>query len=201
MSSAPYPPERIADLTLTVQSADMVRIFDRKYRDNPLGTGPGDSRLCAKADNYHVLYASPDFTTSFLETVVRDRYARPKPAAERKLFYREISMRVSANLMVPNTESLNLLDLRGDGCVRLGVGTDAIRAEDHGEGRTLGRNLHDDPANLDGILFSSRLTGQDVYAIFDRATNKLIAETARELSDDMRLPEILDRYGITLIRS
>lgn len=53
----------------------------------PLGTGPGDSRFCAKGDNHAVLYAAPEFTTAFIETIVRDRFTH---MSKRKVLYKEI---------------------------------------------------------------------------------------------------------------
>ena len=47
-----------------------------RYQATPLGSSPADSRFCSRGAGYSVLYASPDFATAFIETVVRDRFMR-----------------------------------------------------------------------------------------------------------------------------
>ena len=58
-------------------SAHSYRIVPRRYLVAPLGAPTADSRFCGKTEGYTVLYASPDFATAFLETVVRDIPPRP----------------------------------------------------------------------------------------------------------------------------
>ncbi len=53
--------------------------------------------------------------------------------------------------------------------------------------------------DIDGLLFSSRLTGADVFAVFDRGITKLEAADAGMLPDHPDLPDVLSKYGITLI--
>ena len=94
---------------------------------------------------------------------------------------------------------LRLLDLRQDGCVKLGAPTDAVNARSHAAGRALGRAIHADHKDVDGLLFSSRLTGADAYAVFDRALAKLDASASALLQDHPALPNVLSEYGIQLI--
>ena len=94
---------------------------------------------------------------------------------------------------------LSLLDLRRDGCVRLGAPTDAVKARNHAAGRALGRGIHAGHAEVDGLLFSSRLTGAHFYAVFDRAIGKLDATHSGMLPDHPGLARVLSRYSIKLI--
>jgi len=55
---------------------------------------------------------------------------------------------------------------------------------------------HDD---IDGLLFSSRLTGADIYAVFDRGTRKLYAEETGALPDHPDLPTVPSMCSIRLI--
>ena len=45
----------------------------------------------------------------------------------------------------------------------------------------------------------SRLTGEDVIAVFDRGTRKLDSSDGGRLMDHPELPEVLERYGIGLV--
>ena len=196
MTAAAYPRERIEDVLLPARLPSGYRIMARKHLPTPLGTAPADSRFCAKSDGYTVLYAAPDFTTAFVETVVRDRVPRARP---RDIFLKEVTERAWARIETKAHASLRLLDLRRDGCVRLGAPTDSVNARNHAAGRALGRMIHAGHKTVDGFLFSSRLTGGDAYAVFDRALPKLQTSDSGMLPDHPELPEILTRYDIRLV--
>lgn len=195
MASA-YPRDRVEDAIVETKLPPSYRIVPRRYLKTPLGTSPGDSRFCAKADGYTVLYAAPDFTTAFVETVVRDRFTRKRP---REILLKEITGRAWTQIQTKPGARLRLLDLRQDGCVKLGAPSDAVNARSHAAGRALGRAIHADHKDVDGLLFSSRLTGADAYAVFDRALAKLDASASALLQDHPALPNVLSEYGIQLI--
>jgi len=96
---------------------------------------------------------------------------------------------------------LKLLDLRGDGCIRLGAPTDAVNARSHGAGRTLGQVIYSEHKEIDGLLFSSRLTSADVFVIFDRAIQKIHSIESGKLQDHPELCDTLSKYNIQLITS
>lgn len=50
-----------------------------------------------------------------------------------------------------------------------------MNAKNHAAGRALGRDLYHNHTQVDGMLFASWLTGEDVYGIFDRASSRLTA--------------------------
>jgi len=174
------------------------RIMWRQHLSTPLGTAPGDSRFSAKSDGYTVLYAASDFTTAFVETVVRDRFTRSRP---RGIHLKEVTERAWAQVATKERTTLRLLDLRHDGCVKLGAPTDSVNARTHAAGRALGRAIHGEHKTVDGFLFSSRLTGGDAYAVFDRALSKLQAASTGLLAEHPDLPDILGRYDIRLLRT
>jgi hypothetical protein len=64
---------------------------------------------------------------------------------------------------------------------------------------TYARDRVEGHEDIDGLPFSSRLTGADVYAVFDRGIRKLEAADAGMLPDHPDLPDVLSKYGITLI--
>ncbi len=96
--------------------------------------------------------------------------------------------------------TLTLVDLRGDGCTRIGAPTDTVKARDHAAGRAFAKAIHTDHVDVDGIVYASRLTGEDVYAVFDRSTGKLASAETGLLEHHPELPDILKRYGIGLLR-
>ena len=170
MTKVTYPHGRVRSLLTKMALPPSYRIIPAHHIGTPLGTAAGDSRFCSKDDSYTVLYAAADFATAFVETVVRDELTH---AGQRRLPLASVTARSWVNLRTRPRTKLQLLDLRRDGCVKLGAPTDAVNARNHAAGRALGRAIHDEHGQVDGLLFSSRLTGADAYAVFDRATNKL----------------------------
>lgn len=196
MTKTSYPEDRVEALLTQIKLPPSYRIFPTRHAKTPLGTAPADSRFCASTSGFTVLYVAPDFATAFIEVVVRDRFRRKK---DREIALKEITLRSSAQVSSSPRSKLSILDLRKDGCTRLGAPTDAVNAKNHAAGRALGRDLYTNHTQVDGILFASRLTGEDVYAIFDRATSRLTAESTQPLTQHTDLPAILERHEIKLI--
>ena len=196
MSGAGYPRNLIESLLLTSGFPASYRIMPVRFLASPLGTGAADSRFASRDAGYTVLYASPDFATAFVETVVRDRLARRR---ERVVALKEITERAWVRVSVrPGTE-LTLLDLRGDGCTRIGAPTDVVHARIHAAGRAFGRAIHAEHGDVEGLLHVSRLTGEDVLAVFDRGLGKLASTGAGMLKDHPELPEVVARHGIGIV--
>lgn len=164
---------------------------------SPLGTNSADSRFCTRNAGYTVLYASPDFATAFVETVIRDRFTRSR---SRDIALKEITSRACARLSERRGAVLNLLDLRGDGCTRIGAPTDVIRARNHAAGRAFAKAIQAEHDDVEGLLYASRLTGEDVYAVFERGMGKLDCTDAGMLAEHPELPDVLERYDIGLLR-
>ena len=99
----------------------------------------------------------------------------------------------------PATQVLNLLDVRGSGCLEIGAPTDAARARHLAAGQALGRAVYEEHRNIDAFLYPSRLTGEDCLAVFDRAVEKLIVLEASELKDHPQLPMLLEQLRIQLV--
>ena len=197
MSGARYPRDRIESVLLKATFPDCYRVVPGRYRASPLGTIPADSRFCSRNAGYSVLYAAPDFATAFIETVVRDRFVR-RP--ERAVAVREITERCWARVSARPGEVLALLDLRSDGCTRMGAPSDAVHARNHAAGRAFARAIHSGHADIDGLVHVSRLTGGDVYAVFDRDADKLEAVETGTLAEHPDLPAVLERHAIGLVR-
>jgi hypothetical protein len=88
-----------------------IRIFPRAYLESPLGTAASDSRFCAKADEFSLLYTAPEFATAFVEVIVRDRFTRK---SQREIFLKEVTGRAWALIASKRAAKLKLVDLRGD---------------------------------------------------------------------------------------
>ncbi len=125
MSGGPYRRSRIAPVLITVPLPSSYRIMARRHRTDPLGTTPADSRFCTRNGGLTVLYATPQFATAFVETVVRDRFQGRQGC---EIAVKEITVRVWARISMQAGAALTLLDLRGDGCTRIGAPTDAVNA-------------------------------------------------------------------------
>lgn len=189
-------PSRVADVRISLSIGTSCRIFPKAHRHSPLGTGSGVSRFRGKDARHTVLYVAEDFETAFLEVVARDRFSH---IAQRRVPLIEVQARVWGEAQTRSGETLNLIDLRDDGCFRLGVATDTAHAKNHAAGRALGRAVHEHYPDIDGFVYESRLSGRACTAIYDWATAKLDGHTASEVIDHPQLPGVLGKDRIKLI--
>ncbi len=196
MNRPVYSRDRITAVSLNTGLPSSYRILPCRYLGSPLGTVSADSRFCTRTAGYTILYTSPDFATSFIETVVRDRFANHR---QREIMLQEIVGQVWALIESKPETELTLLDLRRNGCALVGAPTDTVNARNHAAGRAFGKNIHTNHPNVDGLLYTSRLTGADVYAIFDRGINKLKWNDSGMLTGHPRLPSVLRKYSIGLV--
>ncbi|WP_181184217.1 RES family NAD+ phosphorylase [Prosthecodimorpha hirschii] len=183
--------ERIIEARLS----DWPRILPTQHRATPAGAGFGSSRYSSPTDAFRVLYAADNFSTAFAEAVVRDRFE----GKSRRYLYRPHLEQVCLTA-ISSSRELALLDLRGAGAYELGVDTDASRARDHTVGQAFSQAVHDELADVDAILFDSRLTTGACVAIYDRAFSALSGTLPIALSQAALLPAELTRLGITLRR-
>lgn len=191
-----YPQDRIEAVLKEAELPPSYRVVPRRHLPSALGTVSADSRFCSKDDVYTVLYASPDFATAFFETVVRDRLVRRR---RREIGLVEVTERGWGHIHTMPGTTLLLLDLRRDGCSLVGAPTDVVNARNHAAGRAFGRVVHAEHPNVDGLLYASRLTGSDVYAVFDRGIGKLEVRESGMLWDHPDLPDVLARHRIDLV--
>ena len=75
-----------------------------------------------------------------------------------------------------------------------------VRARSHAAGRAFGKAIHGEHADVDGLVYESRLTGEEAYAVFDRGIGKLEARGSGALQTHPALPAILTRQAIKLVR-
>jgi hypothetical protein len=87
----------------------------------------------------------------------------------------------------------------GSGCVEIGAPTDAAHARHLAAGQALGRAVYEEHRDVDGFVYSSRLTGDDCIAVFDRAVHQLMVLETGELKDHPQLPQLLEQHRIQLV--
>jgi hypothetical protein len=189
-----YSRERVDEILRPVRITAVYRILLKAFLSTPLALKPGRSRFC-DGRSFAVLYAAGKFDTAFVETVVRDRFVQ---ADRRVISLDEVRTRGCVEFVLPESESLRLVDLRDDGCLKLGAPTDAAHARNHSAGRALGRALYDDHDHVDGIWYRSRLTGGECFAIFDRAAAKLRVQRVQNLIDHPDLAVVLREHSVFL---
>jgi hypothetical protein len=187
-----YPRERIE--ARLVSSA--ILIFALSHLGEPLKIRASPSRFCDGVSGYGVLYAAISFETCVVETLVRDRFSR---RIRRELPLAAVLIRAWAHIATKPNHMLKLLDLRRSGCVEIGAPTDAAHARHLAAGQALGRAVYEEHRDVDGFVYSSRLTGDDCIAVFDRAVDQLMVLETGELKDHPQLPQLLEQHRIQLV--
>ena len=189
-----YPRERI-EARLHLFAIDGAhRVFGVSRMPLQLHSSP--SRFCDGKSAFAVMYAALSFETCVVETLVRDRFTH---RIKRELPLAAILARGYARISTQPDRELNLLDLRDSGCVDIGAPTDAVRARHFAAGQALGRAVHEEHADVDGLIYASRLTGDDCIAVFERAIGKLKVDEACEKKGHPELPSVLERNKIVLL--
>ena len=150
-----------------------LRVFHRRFAD-PLGFGKSPSRFSdprplAAEGRYGVVYLGATLKVCVLEAIIRDRGdARP---GDLVISRHELENAVCAEIIFGG--GLKLVDLRGDGPVRMGVPTDAVRAQDQTAGQIWADTLRGHRSTPDGLIYPSRFNGEDNVALFDHALPKV----------------------------
>ena len=129
-----------------------------------------------------------EYDRELLRSRLRDvRLGLPRTEAEARLV---VSIR--------STELLTLIDLRGDGPVRIGAPSAVAHDGNHAAGRALSAAVHANLPEADGFLFPSRFTGHACVAVFERAFGKLTALDIADLAAHVEFLDALDDYDIVL---
>ena len=138
---------RVPGRTIAFDPVHYVRCIENQYTATPLGMGYGETRFASPTQSFKLIYIAIDLATAIAETVVRDRFEGSHP---RQLVQADIDKWGAAT--VSAVRPLELLDLRGNGCFRIGVSTDITGAKAHAAARSLSQSVFD-RTELDGILY------------------------------------------------
>ena len=177
----------------TVRIRRMFRVIHQSLTNSPLGAIPAPSRFSDPAGNFAVLYGAETVSCCLWEAIVRNSLTRRLP--------RVLSQSVITSRRVVSFQSqqdLNLVDLRGDGPIRIGAPPDVVHDSNHHEGRSLSEDVHAH-TQADGFLYHSRFTGDLCCAIFARAFGKLNTLAVRPLTRHAGFWTALNDYHIYLI--
>jgi hypothetical protein len=197
------PPKAFAgaalDLATIAAGERFGHIYHKRYPD-PLGFGKTKSRFSdprhrVPSHRFGVLYLGGSLKVCFVEAMLRDqRNGRvgDYPIAETELRDRFF---VEIEIVVP----LSVVDLRGDGPLRMGVPSDVIGGSRQGLARIWSIAFYDHLARPDGIVYPSRLNGETNLAVYDRAVTKLRAHRPLPLIDAVGFAAVLDDLKVAVI--
>ena len=109
----------------------------------------------------------------------------------------EIQARSLASIRLK--EPLRLVDLTGDGGLRMGVPSDVVGASDQTLSRQWSLAFYNHADAPDGVFYPSRLNEERCIALYHRALAKVEAIATPRLMDcDLNLAAILDDLEISL---
>jgi hypothetical protein len=187
------------DLTRVAAGARYGRICYQRYPD-PLGYGKtrtrfSDPRRRIPANRFGVLYLGISLNVCFVEAVLRDQ--KDGVVGDFPIDESELRIRQFAEIEVGS--ALYLVDLTGDGAVRLGMPTDVLRGSRQGSARRWSLAFYDHPAAPDGIMYPSRLNGETNLAIYDRAVSKLAIAGTCALINAAGLAAVLNGLRVALV--
>lgn len=97
------------------------------------------------------------------------------------------------------SSAFNRSSLSASAVPQLPRGVEFHIASAHSPGGSSGKTIHAEQADVDGLVYASRLTGEDIYAIYDRSVVKLKAGEVGRLEEHVDLPGVLARHGIGLL--
>jgi hypothetical protein len=199
------PPKGFEKRPLAISEIAKGSIWRRLYLNrypNPLGYGFGPSRFSdaktrlAPPARFAVVYLGSSVKVCFLEAILRDRgVGRIKSFP---LEWAELENWNCAELGVD--ETLRLVNLRGDGAVRMGVPTDVARARSQELGRLWSRALWSHDTTPDGIVYDSRLNSETNIALYDRALAKLsVIATPKLVESRSELARIIVDFDLAIV--
>jgi hypothetical protein len=187
------------DLMTVPVGAKFGRIHQETFPD-PLGFGKNPSRFSdprrrTEANRFGVLYLGSSLKVCFLETMLRDD--RDGFVGQIAIAESELDDRRYAEIQV--REPLRLLDLTGDGPVRMGIPSDVARGRHQALARKWSVAFHEHPQQLDGIVYPSRLNGETNLAIYGRAVGRFELLREQNLKRAAGLADVLDDFLVALI--
>ena len=191
--TAAYAPDRLRSRLRDVRLGRVFRVVHRDHRASALRAVPAPSRFSDPQGGYAVLYASEAVRCAFWESLGRNRFARRRA---RELPRSEVEARLVVS--IGSTGPLALIDLRGDGAIRIGAPSAVAHDGNHAAGRALSAAVHATVPEAEGFVFASRFTGHACVGVFDRAFGKLTALGIAELAGHADFLDALDDYGISL---
>ena len=171
-------------------------MYETRFPD-PLGWGPGLNRFSDPTGTaFGLVYLASSAKVSFVETILRDR--ADGRGADCVVELAEIEKRSLASIQI--NKDLRLIDLTGDGPLRMGVPSDVAGAIDQSLARAWSVAFYAHEDQPDGVYYPSRLNEERCIALYDRALGKLKATTTPRLMDcRAELAAILNELEISVV--
>lgn len=197
------PPKAFASARLEIHTVPPGRRFGRIYMDrypNPLGFGKTPSRFSdprrrIAANRFGVLYLGETVKVCFLEAVLRDQ--RDGVVGDLPIAEDEIHARRYAE--IETIMPLQMVDLRDDHPVVMGVPTDVAKASKQTLARAWSVAFHDHPQKPDGIVYPSRLNGHIDLAVYGHAAGKLKPIRVTKLMGAPGLAAVLNELRVSIV--
>lgn len=200
-----YPPSGFAGRSLQADTCTVPagshwgRICISLYPD-PLGFGKTPSRFSDPRSHppesrFGVVYLGDSLEVCFLEAVLRDQrdgLIGDLPIAESELLSRQYAK-------IDAAKPMRMVDLRGNGSIRLGVPADVAKATDQELARVWSVAFHDHPEEPDGIIYPSRLNGRTNMAVYDRAVPKLVVRQVTPLIAAAGFADVLNDLCVSIV--
>jgi hypothetical protein len=184
----------------TIKPAERFgRIYHERYPD-PLSFGKTKSRFSDprhRSDDkrFGVLYLGSTIKVCFVEAILRDR--RNGAVGDYPIEEAELVQRRYAEIIV--TSSLRLVDLRGNGPIRMGIPSDVIGSSRQALARTWSIAFYEHPEVPDGIVYPSRLNEDTNLAVYDRAITKLSVDRTVSLMKAPEFADVLNSLKVALV--
>ena len=197
--SEPLPDWFERHITL-VDDRRFVRVFSGKYKNDPCGTGFADSRYALAKGPWRTLYAAENLKTAFAEVIIGDAFA--KHGNHFQVLFDDLEEKVVSNLL-PAAKPLRMLDLTGNNCTKLHISTDTAKGETHEHGQDLAQRIYDHHQDMiDGLLWRSRHTENDAYAVFDWAFERIQCNEVEPtpLLSHPATGRIIEEYDLKVVR-
>ena len=174
------------------------RIYLSRFPD-PLGYARTPSRFSdprrrVPVSRFGVLYLGSTLKVCFVEAVLRDQ--GDGRIGDLLLDEQDLAMRSYAEIEV--SAPMSLLDLRGDGPLRMGVPSDVARGSKQSIARRWSVAFHEHSSRPDGVIYPSRLNGETNLAVYDRAIGKLRVRSSGPLLQRSELAPVLRALKVGL---
>jgi hypothetical protein len=200
MAGVVAPPSTFSSRPLVLRTEAVGGVWRRLYpshHSNPLGFGLALSRFSDPTGRaFGVVYLGSSIKVAFNEVILRDRAdgragSVPIPLAE-------IEAYTCAEIEVAT--ELHLIDLTGDGGLKMGVPSDVIGARDQTTAQLWSAAFHAHPQGVDGVYYPSRLNEERNIALYERALPKLKARaTPRLIECRDPLAEIINDFELSVV--
>ena len=205
MARIQEPPRDFDELSLATVEVDpslLVRVAWADPASHLSFSRRSRYRFDAPQGEYGTLYAAYDFTTAFVETVVRDHPQQIRPSGAVILDYRELEQR-RVILLGPGgaPRTLRMVKLYAEGLSAAHTDNQIASRDHYPATQRWSRAFHNHPIGADGIVYMSRYIGSArSVVIFDRAREVLGKVEVLPLLEYPELPDVLERFALGIDR-